>query len=68
MVKPFSNNLGYWCSESSYRVALPHEDAAVFDNFGANEKERWFWQKGRASEYLSAPKPEQVYFLAVSVR
>jgi hypothetical protein len=44
---------------------LPHEDAAVFDNFCTNEKERWFRQKGSASEYLSGPKPEQVYFLAV---
>jgi hypothetical protein len=37
---------------------------AVFDNFCANEKERWFRQKGRAAEYLSGRKPEQIKFLA----
>jgi len=50
------------CSQNSYRVALPNEHAAVSDNFGANEKARWFRKKGRAAEYLSRGKPEKHIF------
>ena len=64
MAKPFSNNLGYCAARVRIVLRCHTSDAAVFDNFCANEKERWFRQKGRASEYLSGRKPEQIYFLA----